>query len=175
MKPTKIDLSKPFEAVLGAVLSLPGIDDVIGEALAQNRDGSAPHHMATRRLVDNVDLKEVVRCLYEAAHGRHVETQIGAITIAPAIAPFLKDTIIYAKPRVDFLLDALTTIICAASHSNRRTPASRRFAKRHGERRARMRSEIDGNNGDMTTDITRNHFHRQANSVSRISEEALSL
>ena len=60
----------------------------------------------------------MLRCLYEAAHGRQVETEIDARAIAPPMAPILKESPFYIRTQVGFLLEALTRIISAASHSN---------------------------------------------------------
>ena len=77
---------------------------------------------------DSAELKGLLRCLYEAAHGRQVETQIGHVAIAPPVAPSLKETPFYIKTQVDFLLEALTRIIGGASHSKQwnSTPATSR-------------------------------------------------
>ena len=117
MKQIKIDLLEPFEKVLEAVLSAPESDKVIAEGAVQmpqaqfaNRVNPAP--------ASEAELKEVLRCLYEAAHGGQVETEIGTVAIAPPVAAFLKGSPFYIKTQVGFLLEALTRIISAASHSN---------------------------------------------------------
>ena len=117
MKQIKIDLLEPFEKVLEAVLSAPESHKVIAEGAVQmpqaqfaNRVNPAP--------ASEAELKEVLRCLYEAAHGGQVETEIGAVAIAPPVAAFLKKSPFYIRTQVGFLLEALTRIISAASHSN---------------------------------------------------------
>ena len=117
MKQIKIDLLEPFEKVLKAVLSAPESHKVIAEGAVQmpqtqfaNRVNPAP--------ASETELKEVLRCLYEAAHGRQVETEIGSVAIAPPVAAFLKGSPFYIRTQVGFLLEALTRIISAASHSN---------------------------------------------------------
>ena len=117
MKQIKIDLLEPFEKVLEAVLSAPESDKVIAEGAVQmpqaqfaNRVNPAP--------ASEAELKEVLRCLYEAAHGGQVETEIGAVAIASPVAAFLKGSPFYIRTQVGFLLEALTRIISAASHSN---------------------------------------------------------
>lgn len=72
MKGIEIDLSKPFESFLATVLSLPKRD--------VNANGSS----------NEEEIRRATRCLYEAANGRLVETSIGAIPIAPAVAASLK-------------------------------------------------------------------------------------
>jgi len=117
MKQIRIDLLEPFEKVLEAVLSAPESHKVIAEGAVQmpqaqfaNRVNPAP--------ASETELKEVLRCLYEAAHGRQVETEIGSVAIAPPVAAFLKGSPFYIRTHVGFLLEALTRIISAASHSN---------------------------------------------------------
>ena len=96
-----IDLNQPFEHVLDAVLSLP--------PGASNGDKPAT----------DADLRRLVRGLYEAAHGRHVETGIGRVAVAPPVAEFLKVEPINAASQVDFLIDAATRIISAPNGSSR--------------------------------------------------------
>ena len=121
MKQIKIDFLDPFEKVLEAVLSAPESHKLIAEGAVQmpqaqfaNRVNPAP--------ASETELKEVLRCLYEAAHGRQGETEIGAVAIAPPEAAFLKGSPFYIRTQVDFLLEALTRIISAASHSNNGIP-----------------------------------------------------
>jgi hypothetical protein len=134
MKQIKIDLSNPFEKVLGAVLSVPGRPAVIDEAAVQNTAGTIFAKRANRGPANDAELRKVLRCLYEAAHGRQVETQIGLVAIAPPVAPFLKETPFYIKTQVGFLLEALTRIISGASYSNNGISPPRTFAEKHAER-----------------------------------------
>ena len=85
MKGIEIDLSKPFDSFLATVLSLPknGV----------NANGSS----------DEVEIRQATRCLYEAAHGRVVETSMGAIPIAPAVAASLRAEPFSVHTRSEFL------------------------------------------------------------------------
>jgi hypothetical protein len=121
MKQIKIDFLEPFEKVLEAVVSAPESHKLIAESALQmpqaqfaNRVNPAP--------ASETELKELLRCLYEAAHGRQGE--IGAVAIAPPEAAFLKGSPFYIRTQVDFLLEALTRIISAASHSNDGIPSA---------------------------------------------------
>jgi hypothetical protein len=120
MKQTKIDLLEPFEKVLEAVLSTPESNKAIAEGAVQMPQAQFPNRV-NHDPASDAELKEVLRCLYEAAHGGQVETEIGAVAIAPPVAAFLKGSPFYIRTQVGFLLEALTRIISAASHSN---PAS---------------------------------------------------
>lgn len=112
MKQTKIDLLEPFEKVLGAMLSVPESHKVIAGGAAQTTTTGA---MFAKRgdhgPGGSAEIKRLLRCIYKAAHGRHVKTQIGHVTIAPPVAASLKETPFYIKTQVDFLLEALTRII----------------------------------------------------------------
>ena len=77
----KIDLSKPYEAGLAAVLSLP----------AAHQSGNEKKRLA----------KEFRR-LYQAANGRFVSTALGTIAIAPAVAPWLKDALLFFATQEQF-------------------------------------------------------------------------
>ena len=81
----EIDLSEPFESFLANVLSLP--------KHGANANGSS----------NEEEIKEAIRCLYEAAHGRMVETSIGPIPIAPAVAASLKAESFSVNTRGEFL------------------------------------------------------------------------
>ena len=114
MKQIKIDFLEPFETVLEAVVSAPESHKLIAESALQmpqaqlaNRVNPAP--------ASETELKELLRCLYEAAHGRQGETEIGAVAIAPPEAAFLKGSPFYIRTQVDFLLEALTRIISAVT------------------------------------------------------------
>jgi hypothetical protein len=86
MKEIKIDLAEPFPSVLAQALSLPlnGTDAPKSES----------------------EVKKAARCLYEAAHGRVVDTNIGPVGIAPAVAAALKTAPFSMKTREEFLVFA---------------------------------------------------------------------
>jgi hypothetical protein len=77
----KIDLSKPYEAGLAAVISLPAI----------HQNGNEKECLA-----------EEFRSLYQAANGRCVSTSLGPIRIAPAVAPWLKDAPLFFATQEEF-------------------------------------------------------------------------
>src|ERR1043166_9307833 len=79
MKQTKIDLSESFENVLRAVLSTPEDDKGIGEGAGQNGTSSVLAKAVNRGSASKTELERVLRSLYEAAHGRQGETQIGLV------------------------------------------------------------------------------------------------
>jgi len=85
MKGIEIDLSEPFESLLATVRSLPkpGV----------NGNGSS----------NEEEIRQATRCLYEAAHGRVVETSMGPIPIAPAVAASLKTEPFSVNTRSEFL------------------------------------------------------------------------
>jgi hypothetical protein len=116
MKQTKIDLLEPFEKVLGAVLSAPENHKVIGGRTTTT--GVMFAKRGNQGRAGSAEIRGLLRCIYEAAHGRQVETQIGHVAIAPPVAASLKETPFYVKTQVDFLLEALTRIIRGASRSN---------------------------------------------------------
>jgi hypothetical protein len=161
MKQIKIDLSEPFEKILGAVLSVPGRPEVIDEAADQNTTGPVIAKRANHGRGNDTEVRKVLRCLYEAAHGRQVETQIGLIAIAPPVAPFLKETPFYIKTQIGFLLEALTRIISGASHSNNGIPPPQTFAGRRVERN--VLNDVPGikrTNKDAKNDMQSNRFLR---------------
>ena len=82
MNQVSIDLSESFEKVLATALSLPRTDD------ARPSDAA---------------IKQVLRYLYEVANGRIVETQIGAIPIAPPAKPWLKAKPLCLKSAADLV------------------------------------------------------------------------
>lgn len=90
MKEIEIDLSEPFESFLATVLSLP------------------PHGVSANGSSNEEEIRRATRCLYEAAHGRVVETSMGAIPIAPAVAAFLKTEPFSVNTRSEFLSLAQT-------------------------------------------------------------------
>ena len=81
----EIDLSAPFESFLATVLSLP-------------KNGAKANGSS-----NDDEIQQATRFLYEAAHGRVVETSIGAIPIAPAVAAFLKAEPFFVNTRGEFL------------------------------------------------------------------------
>src|SRR4029077_2816178 len=86
MKQTEIHLSEPFEEVLASLLTLPSALAEIDEVRLPGADDSE-----LRKSANCVaEVKEALRSLYEAAHGRQVETPIGFLPIAPPVAGFLK-------------------------------------------------------------------------------------
>jgi hypothetical protein len=121
MKQTKIDLLEPFEKVLEAVLSTPENHKVIAEGAVQMPQMQFAN-LVNHDPAKEAELKEVLRSLYKAAHGRQVETESGAVEIAPPVAASLKESPFYIRTQVGFLLEALTRIISGASRSNSGIP-----------------------------------------------------
>jgi hypothetical protein len=161
MKQTKIDLLEPFEKVLTKVLSVPARDKVIAQSPAENATSLLFPNPVDRSPATAAELREVLRCLYDAAHGRRVETQVGPVAIAPPMAPSLKDTPFYIKTQVDFLLEALTRIIGDAPDSNNGIPPPQTFGKRHFESHARNNaSNVERKDDDAKIDIQPSRFLR---------------
>ena len=100
MKKIRIHLSQPFEEILTALLSLP-----------RAAHGSAP----TSTSHEDQELKHVLRGLYEAAHGRQVQTTVGLVPIAPPVASFLKHAPFYVATQLDFLVEAMARVITCPS------------------------------------------------------------
>ena len=95
MKSIEIDLAEPFEKILATVLSLPaGGSDLI-----------------TDRLRNEGEIRQIVRALYEAANGRHVETKIGLVAIAPPAFGFLKAEPFTVTTQIDLLIEAAARLI----------------------------------------------------------------
>jgi hypothetical protein len=111
MKQTEIHLSEPFEEVLASLLTLPSTLAEIDEVWFPGADNSELRKSA--KCVAQV--KEALRALYEAAHGRQVETQIGFVTIAPPVAGFLKKKPYYVATQHEFFLEAFTRVLAGAS------------------------------------------------------------
>jgi hypothetical protein len=130
MKQIKIDLLEPFEKIFEALLSIPESNKVVGEGAAQDATGAISAKHVNHFPASNAELRKVLRCVYEAAHGRQVETQIGLVAIASPVAPSVKETPFYIKTRVGFFLEALTRIIRDASHSNSGIQPPQSFGKR---------------------------------------------
>ena len=83
MKRISIDLSEPLERVLTQALALPA--------------GSGDGRNSEARV------KEAVRRLYDAANGQTVDTLLGRIPIAPAVAPWLKEAPLAVRTRSELL------------------------------------------------------------------------
>jgi hypothetical protein len=106
----QIDLSKPYEAGLATVLSLPSI----------HRNGNE------RKCLTNK-----FRSLYEAANGRFVSTSLGPIAIAPPVAPWLKDAPLFFASQEDFSgVVAKLRGISQAGLSNRATRRQHKEGRR---------------------------------------------
>jgi hypothetical protein len=95
MRHVEIDLAEPFEKILATVRSLP-----VGWSYGV-RD----------RLTNEEGLEQVVRVLYEAANGRHVETKVGFIPIAPPVFDSLKAKPFRVGTQTDFLIEAAARLI----------------------------------------------------------------
>ena len=158
MKQTKIDLLEPYERVLGAVLSVPENHKVIGGGAAQTTTtGAMFAKRGDQDPAGNAEIRGLLRCIYQAAHGGQVETQIGHVAIAPPVAASLKETPFYIKTQVDFLLEALTRIIRGASRSNSGIPPPQTFGKRHVLNDVSITKR---KNDDAKIDIQSNRFLR---------------
>jgi hypothetical protein len=111
MRNIEIDLAQPFEKVLASVLSLPmGCSDAV-----------------TDRLSNEAEIKKVIRGLYEAANGRHVETTVGLIMIAPPVYAFLKAKPFSVTTQTDLLIEAATRLIVGPAIANGRRAATGRI------------------------------------------------
>jgi len=120
MRRTEIHLSEPFEEVLASVLRLPIMLAEIDEVRLA---GAADSELRKSAKCD-AEVREALRSVYEAAHGRQVETQIGFVTIAPPVAGFLKETPYYVATQYEFFLEAFTRILAGASPRKERTNVS---------------------------------------------------
>jgi hypothetical protein len=134
MRPIEIYLSEPFEEVLTTLLTLPstlaGTDHIQFIGLADSAMSENPKC--------DGEVKEALRSLYEAAHGRQVETQIGFLAIAPPIAGFLKAKPYYVATQYEFFLEAFTRILAGDSPRNFRTRSSRKPGGEHVLRHGRI-------------------------------------
>jgi hypothetical protein len=117
MRRTEIHLSEPFEEVLASVLTLP---NTLAETDEVRFARTADSELRKSAKCD-AKVKEALRSLYETAHGRQVETQIGFVTIAPPVARFLKDAPYYVTTRYEFFLEAFTRVLAGASPRKDRT------------------------------------------------------
>ena len=132
MKRTEIHLSQPFEEVLVSLLTLPSTRT---EADELRFLGAADSVLRESGKCD-AQVKEALRSLYEAAHGRQVETQIGFVTIAPPVAGFLKKKPYYVATQHEFFLEAFTRILVgdrlAKSEHVSQTPGGKLVTSRRG-------------------------------------------
>lgn len=162
MKQTKIDLLEPYEKVLGAVLSVPENHRVIGGGAAQTTTtGAMFAKRGDQGPAANAEIRGLLRCIYKAAHGGQVETQIGHVAIAPPVAASLKETPFYIKTQVDFLLEALTRIIRGASRSNSGIPPPQPPVRQSVESHAGNNvSNIESKNYNAKIEIQPNRFLR---------------
>jgi hypothetical protein len=110
MRRTEIHLSEPFEEVLASVLRLPSTLAEIDEVRLAGADSGL-----RKSAKCGAEVKEALRSLYEAAHGRQVEMQIGFVTIAPPVAGFLKRKPYYVATQHEFFLEAFTRVLAGAS------------------------------------------------------------
>ena len=111
MKRIEIQLSEPLEQVLASVLTLPSTLAEIDEGLCA---GATDLELSQSGRCD-LEVKEAVRSLYEAAHGRQVETPIGFLPIAPPIAGFLKEKPYYVATQYEFFVEAFARILVGGS------------------------------------------------------------
>lgn len=133
MKRTEIHLSEPFEEVLASLLTLPSAHTESDELRFL---GAADSVLRESGKCDT-QVKEALRSLYEAAHGRQVETQIGFVTIAPPVAGFLKKKPYYVATQHEFFLEAFTRILVGDSPrkeraNGSRAPSGKLVTSRHG-------------------------------------------
>ena len=98
-KKTQIDLNQPFERVVATVLSLP--------------PGAANPEKPGRK----AELMTLIRSLYEAANGRHVQTVLGRVPIAPPVAEFLKAKPFHATSQTDFAVEVAARVISGPNGS----------------------------------------------------------
>lgn len=133
MRRTKIHLSEPFEKVLASLLTLPRTHAETEELHSPD----APDLALRKNAKSDAESRKALRALYEAAHGRQVETQIGFLAIAPPVAGFLKEEPYYVTTQSEFFLEAFTRILVGGSPRNGQTngsctPVSERFANGRG-------------------------------------------
>ena len=102
MKRIEIQLSEPLEQVLASVLTLPSTLAEIDEGLCA---GATDLELSQSGRCD-LEVKEAVRSLYEAAHGRQVETPI---------AGFLKEKPYYVATQYEFFVEAFARILVGGS------------------------------------------------------------
>jgi hypothetical protein len=103
MRSIEIDLAEPFEKILATVLSLPaGGSDLIID-----------------RLRNEEEIRQIVRALCEAANGRHVQTKIGFVAIAPPAFGFLKAEPFNVTTQIDFLIEAAARLVARSITTDR--------------------------------------------------------
>ena len=147
MKQTEIQLSQPFEEVLASLLTLPSTLAEIGEV----RFAGATDSELRQSAGCDPEVKEALRSLYEAAHGRQVETPIGFLPIAPPVAPFLKKEPYYVATQHEFFLEAFTRILAGDSPRKAQTnhscaPGSKRATSCRGINGPRSHTrKVNGN------------------------------
>jgi hypothetical protein len=83
VKRISIDFAGPLERVLVQALSLPAGND-------------------EDRTSDTL-VKDAVRRIYDAANGRTVDTPLGRVPVAPAVAPWLKAAPLAVRTRHELL------------------------------------------------------------------------
>jgi len=133
MKQTKIHLSEPFEEVLASLLTLPSTLVEIDEVRFPGADDSE-----SRKSANCVaEVTEALRSLYEAAHGRQVETPIGFLPIAG----FLKKKPYYVATQHEFFLEAFTRILVGDSPRSKRA-TSRGGINGHGSHTRRVNGNV---------------------------------
>ena len=121
MRRTEIHLSEPFEEVLASLLTLPSTHTETDEVPAFR---APPIQYCAKAPSATQKLRKPCVLVYEAAHGRQVETQIGFVTIAPPVAGFLKEAPYYVTTQHEFFLEAFTRILAGASPRKERTNVS---------------------------------------------------
>ena len=108
MRRTEIRLSEPFEEILARLLTLPSTATEIAEVRFA---GSADSELRKSARCD-AEVKEALRSLYEAAHGRQVERN--GLCDRSTVAGFLKAPY-YVTTQYEFFLEAFTRILAGAS------------------------------------------------------------
>ena len=134
MRPTEIHLSEPFNEILASLLALPSTH---GETDGLHFPDTADSRLRKSAKCD-AEVKEALRSLYEAAHGRQVETEIGFVAIAPPVAGFLKETPYYVATQYEFFLEAFTRILAGDSPRKGRTNGSQKPDSKRVTSRRRM-------------------------------------
>ena len=132
MKQIEINLGGRFADVLASLLALQSTDRKANEIRSP---GITDSELRQNGHCD-AEVIEAVRSLYEAANGRQVESQIGFIAIAPAVAGFLKDKLYHVATQCEFFVEAFARILIAASppRENEPNPARARGSKLLGNR-----------------------------------------
>src|SRR5215212_5778170 len=123
MKPIKVDLSEPFEKVLADVLAAPANIGAKNQRFARTKRSLVSPKQRDIELQARAEVKRIVGYLYEAAHGRQVQTPIGLIPIAPPVAAFLTEKPFYIRTQIDFLLSAVARIVATPARVRERRRA----------------------------------------------------